>query len=339
MNNLAKLMSKWWFRLCLFAGFAVIMLVLTLVLGANYETIIGETTANKYMNDGGAPFVACIGVYPAVILMYFACDIINNLRFKVTKLLRTLLLIASMVLYAVILLVVCIMPLQNGADKPVGNSFIDGLAFAPLITYPLVYFFIVGRFEETDNFKPNRIKEFILILGSLILPVLLGFLLMLIIQLAKNATVTYVVYIGLMAIIVVGFIISIKKYGLFVGGLKEYRREHPSSSSSSSNSSSSGEAYNDDGSESVYSWASKLESAIKSVSSQYTYIDCYASTYENTITLNVKINVFYTSKDEPEYAERHPREFNDAAKDVERAWRNAAKDCPYSSELNVEDVS
>ena len=342
MNNLVKLMSKWWFRLCIFAGFAVIMFILTMCLALNYDAILGyvneDGTGYKYLNDGGASMVSVLAVYPAVILMYFACDIINNLRFKVTKLLRTLLLVASLVLYAVILLLVCTIPLADGAEKPVGSAFIDGLAFAPLLTYPLVYFFIVGKFEEMENFQPNRIKEFILILSSLTAPILIGFLLMLIIKLANNATVTFIVYIAFMLIIVVGFIVSFKRYGFYVGGIKEYNREHPSSKSSASSSSSSS-SDTSDGTESANTWANRLQDAIKSAAGQFTYIDCYTSVYGDTITLKVKINAFYTSKDDPNYAERHPREFNSAAKDVERVWKETAKNCPYSSELDVEDVS
>ena len=164
-------MSKWWFRLCIFVGFAVIMAILTLILTVNYDSIIGsEHPSGYYMNDSAAPIIACLGAYPAVILMYFTCDIMNNLRFKITKLLRTLLLILSLVLYAVILLITCVSPLANGADKPIANAFYDGLAFAPLMTYPLVYFFVAGKFDETKNFKPNRIKEFILILAHWSLP-------------------------------------------------------------------------------------------------------------------------------------------------------------------------
>lgn len=338
MEKFNRLMSKWWFRLVLFAGFGLIVIISTIITAILTGNPNHPASFNALGVEREASFIVNIVAYVALLLMYFTCDILNNLKVNIGKFLRKLLMIVSFVVYLVCLIAVGVIFIKDSMNGQIKNAFVAGLTLAPLMTYPIVYFFIAGKFEETKDGEPNRLMQFILIMVSLLLPILLGSIIMLIILKVGGKGVTYGILIALMALIGIGFFVSFKRNGILHD--KVYVKGSSSDSSSGSGYSSNSSSSSDDASnrnvESISSWAKKLQAAIENCGGQnYMRVTCDARTYSDSIELDVKIDMGYVIKNMPDMA-RSQYEF--LASDIERKWREVAANCPYNSQLSCEPV-
>lgn len=319
MKGLEKLMSKWWFRLILVAGLAIVLLFVNLFI----LTKAGNTEKTHYANDGVLNISGWL-IYLSIVPMYLATDILNNMRFKIGKLFRALLLIASFLLCIIMVLVGLINYLKNAKDGDVMRPVFDGFGLAPFLTYTLLYHFVVGRFESAAypvNGVKRRIQFFVTLLAY-ILPIILGMLLVLILKSINSTTVLFIALIAIPVLLVGSFVVSIRKYGLLLGGSKEFEREKPVSSSSSS-SASSGES-ND--------WTSEFENALnRGPYGTYVEVDAYATLINSTIYINLKLHYYGSSN--PEIIASRNKEIVSEARSI---YSRVAKKCPYASKMNIE---
>ncbi len=323
IKKLESLMDKGWFRIVLFLAFGVFSIVVACIFAilGNYISLTG--------GEEGYMFLMYAIGYPTLILMYYVCDVINNSKHSVTKFIRRLLMIISLIVYLFLLICACCIFIQDFNEGNIKNAFFAGWGFAPLITYPLVYFFLAGRFQN----NVSKRTQFILLLGANILPILLGFIIMLILRGVNNSTTTKIVLIGFIVLIILAFIVRIKKHGFFVDDIN-YSSSSSTSDYSSSDYSSDDNDYDSAvrNMETMASWRYKLSQAIiNSGGRNYMTVSCDTRVSDSVIYLDVTIDVSYVAKTMPDMLEH---EYEVMCKEVERAWRNAARDCPYDSELN-----
>lgn len=318
MNKIEKLMSKWWFRLVLIVAFSLLLFIVGMLLIPNDRETV------QYANDGVLTITDIVLCSLASILMYFATDVLDNLRLKIGKFFRKLILLISLGLFILALLIGLGTYIVNVNGGKVIQPVFDGIGLAPFMTYTILYFFVVGKFEVLDDKEPNRKKQFILTLVALIAPVIVGIVLALVLNVIGNATVALIILIIFALVIVIAFISSIKKYGLFLGGTKEYDREKPVNTDTTSSDStfSGGE------------WETKFVSEIeKQAYGPYTSVSVYASLLHGCVTVDVKVDYFGgTSYSDPKYILKTK---NDIANQIRRCYKKIAKQCPYSSELNI----
>ena len=313
MNGLEKLTSKWWFRLAILAGYAIIMFILAM------STIPSNSDGVFYANDL-LTIMGVIFVNIATIVMYFATDILDDLHFKITKLLRKLLLLISLAAVGLALLLGGISYIINANNGEVLLPFYDGIGLAPFMSYAFLYFFVVGKFEKANEKEPNRLKQVILLVVALVAPIIVGIILVLILKMIDNSTISLIVLSALLVIYILSFVLSIRKYGLYLGGLKEYERERPAPTTHTHSDVTYGE------------WENKFTSKIEGYAyGTYTTVSCYASMYGDKIEVKVKID-YYGSNDDSICAKR----ISEIAKDVRIAYSSVAKECPYSSKLIFE---
>ncbi|MGM9813779.1 MAG: hypothetical protein ACI32C_02625 [Candidatus Enteromonas sp.] len=315
-------MGKWWFRLAIVAVFSLVLFILGLSL------IPGDRETVKYANDGTCTVPNVIFMMISTLLMYFATDVLIDVKWKIGKAFRKIVMIVSFGIFCLMLLIGLITYIigvnNGGAIQP----FYDGLGLAPYLTYAFLYFFVVGRFEKVGDKEPNRIKQFILLLCRLVLPIAIGPILMLILNAVNNSTVTLIVLIAILLVLAVGFIVSIKKYGFFLGGQKEFDRDDRVEDGSSY-SSTSGE------------WETKFVQNIEGHLGygQYVTVRAYASLCKENIEVNVTIEYYGASRDlngndlNPKATQQI---LDEAAGQVRGYYKKVAKDCPYSPELNIE---
>ncbi|MCH5171747.1 MAG: hypothetical protein J1F31_02815 [Erysipelotrichales bacterium] len=312
MNKLENLTSKWWFRLAILLGFALVMFILAMSLIPN------DRESANYANEGTLTVMSCILVNSATVVMYFATDVLDNLHLKIGKIIRKLLLLISLGVVALTLLIAGISYLINVTKGYTLQPFYDGIGFAPFITYVFLYFFVVGKFEVVNEKGPNRLKQFILILVACIAPIIVGILFVLILKLINSETVSFIALIAFYAILVLSFVFSIRKYGLLLGGTKEYERDKPVYTSTSN--STYGE------------WENTFKSKIEGHSyGMYTTVTCYAYKFNGIIEVRVKID-YYGSNDDSIIARR----ISEIASEVRNVYSSVAKKCPDSSKLKIE---
>ena len=313
MNGLERLTSKWWFRLAIIAGYALIMFILAI------STMPSNSDGVFYANNS-LTMLSVIFVNIGAIVMYFTTDILDNLHFKITQFLRKILLLASFVAVGFALLLGGLSYIINANNGEVLLPFFDGIGLAPFMSYAILYFFVVGKFEKVNEKEPNRLKQFILLIAALVAPIIVGIIIVLILKMVDNSTVSLIVLSALLAIFVLSFVFSIRKYGLYLGGLKEYEREKPAAPTTSHSDVTYGE------------WESKFTSKIEGYAyGTYTTVTCHAIMYGSKIEVKVKID-YYGSNDASICAKR----INEIAKDVKAAYTSVAKNCPYSSKLIIE---
>lgn len=314
MEKLKNLMDKWWFRLIILAGFAILYFILSFSLSPNNENA-------KYANDGVLTVLSALLVYPAIIVMYFTTDILDNLHLQIGKFVRKVLLLVSLGVFFLTLALVGFTYLFAVNDGKIMQPFYDGIGLAPFMTYAFLYFFVVRKFEVIDKNKtPDRLYQFILIILGCLAPAIIGMLFIWILSSINDATVTFIALLAFMALIVLPFVFSIRKYGLFLGGLKEYERDKPVYTPSSSSNSTSGE------------WENKFVSKIESYAyGTYTTVTCRAFLYNGVMEVNATID-FYGTNNVSIRAQR----INEIKNDIQRAYKEVAKNCPYSSKLFIE---
>ncbi len=320
MKKLEKLMSKWWFRLVLVAGFASILFLVNMIL----MTKAGDKGETHYANDGVLNISGWL-IYLAIIPMYLATDILSYVNFKIGKLLRKLILLLSFAVCIIMVLIGLIAYIMGVKDGDVMRPVIDGFGIAPFLTYALLYHFVVGRYERINK-EPNRISQFFVTILAYIVPIVFGIILVLILNAIDNSTVTLLVLIAILLLLVGSFVISIRKYGLLVGGVKEYYKEHENdvdSTPSSTSSSIPSEAQE---------WKEKIIDEINH-GAYGTYCSVNASAVYNKgkIYVHVKIEYFGSSQ-----AEIIASRLKEIASDVRSYYHRAAKKCPYSSKLDIE---
>lgn len=318
MKKVGTLMGKWWFRLILIIAVAVIVFIVSMcIIPSDRETV-------KYINDGTSTLVSVLLVYPACILMYFATDIMSDMKLKIGKVLRKILFIISLVLFVAGTLIGWITYLTrvdnaSGAMNVI-QPFFDGLGLAPVLTYAFLYFFVVGRYEVIGDREPKRVKQFVLTLIGLLAPIAVGIIALLILKIVGNVTVVKIAIAAILVLIAIGFIISFKKYGFFLGGIKEFDRDKPKYSPSSGFESTDGE------------WENKFKEKIENYAyGAYKTATVYASLYEGTISVTVKIDYFGSSN-----GEIIAKSINEMINDVKSAYKSVAKKCPYPSKLQIE---
>ncbi len=313
MKKFETLMSKWWFRLALIAGFTAILFIVNISLATSYN---GDR--NKLANDGVLNVVGWF-TYLAVIPMYFATDILNNMRFKIGKFLRKVILLIALAICVLSTfgLISYLISVNSGKEM---RPFEDGFGIAPFITFTLLYHFVVGKYEVINK-EPNRMKQFIVTLVAYIAPLIVGVLLILVLKSVDNSTISFIALIALILILVGSFVISIKKYGLALGGAKELEKEMENIRSSSTMV--SGES-ND--------WTSEFEHVIGGGAyGTYVDIDVSAKLRNNKIYVLVRFN-YFGSSDASITASRN----SEIAKEIDGYYRDVAKKCPYASQLNKE---
>ncbi len=315
MKKIETLMSKWWFRLALVAGLAFILFIVNMIL----MTKAGGNEGTHYANDGTLNLVGWL-VYLSIIPMYLATDILSNMRFKIGKLLRKLILLISLAIYVIMVLVGLISYLMHVKDGYEMRPFLDGFGVAPFITFTLLYHFVVGNYEVTNK-EPNRKKQFIVTLIAYIAPMIIGVLLVWILNLVDNSTVTFIALIVLILILVGSFVVSIKKYGLYLGGQKEFAKEMESIR----NSTGTVDGESND-------WTSAFEHGIGGGAyGTYVDMDVTARLKNDTIYIHVRYR-YFGSSDAGIIASRH----NEIASDIKGYYNDVAKKCPYASKLSME---
>lgn len=312
MKTLENLMSKWWFRLVILSVFTLVMFILAMSLIPNDREIV------HYANDGTLTVMSSILVNLAVIVMYFTTDVLDNLHFKIGKFVRKLLLLISLGAVVLTLLIAGISYLVNVSKGNVMQPFYDGIGLAPFMTYAFLYFFVVGKFEVLDDKKPNRLKQFILTLVAYIAPIIVGILFVLILKKVNSSTVSLIALIALYIILVLSFVNSIRKYGLFLGGTKEYDRDKPVYTSTSN--STYGE------------WENTFKSKIEGHAyGMYTTVTCYAYKFNGVIEVRVKIDNYGSSD-----VRITARRISEISSEVKSVYASVAKKCPDSSKLKIE---
>lgn len=316
MKKIEELMGKWWFRIALIAAVALVMFVLAMCFMPK------DTGDVHYANDGAFTIVSILAVYLAIVLMYVATDIMDDMRFKIGKALRMIIFIGSLALVVLALLIgVISYIIAVGGGKEIQPVF-DGLGIAPIITYVMLYFFVVGRFEKTENSEPDRKKQFILTVVSLVAPIIVGIVLALILKLINNSTISLIILSALVVIAVGSFVLSYKRYGFLLGGMKEFDREKPEYSDSDFDPGQYGE------------WEAKFMTTINNeVRDMYTSVNVYAYLVDGCVHVDVKID-YYGSND-AEIQASHRSELGEKARS---AYASVAKACPYSSKLNIQFV-
>lgn len=313
MNGIEKLMSKWWFRLVLILATGIILFVVSMC------TIPQETDKTNYANTGFTVF-SVLGIYIAITLMYLTTDIMDNMRLKVGKVLRKLIFFVSLALFAAVLFLGLLDYIIQVKDGDVIQPFYDGLAFAPILTYLFLYFFVVGKYEETENHQPNRKKQFVVMLIAFILPIAIGIVIAWALKAINDSGIAFIVLVVLLVLVVGSMVVSYKKFGFLLGGMKEYDREKPASSSDTLSQVSD-----------CQDWEAKFMYEIQhNFYDTYTSVSAYAYIVDGCIYVDAKIN-YYGSNDEGIRASA----INDIADKVRSVYREVAKECPYSSKLNI----
>lgn len=323
MKKLEKLMSKWWFRLVLVAGFAAVLFLVNLIL----LTKAGDNGETHYANDGVLNITGGL-IYFAIIPMYFATDILDYVTFKIGKLFRMLILLFSFAFSIVMVLVGLVGYVHAVKEGDIMRPVIDGFGIAPFLTYAFLYHFVVGRYEKISK-EPNRISQFYVTILTYIVPIIFGILLVLILKSIDNSTVTLLVLIAILLLLVGSFVISIRKYGLLVGGVKEYDKEHENDNVSTSSSSSSSEPSE------AQEWKENFIDAIHHQGDYpvYSSVNASATYSKNKIYVHVKIEYYGYGSRQAEIAASRLKEI---ASEVRSIYHQVAKKCPYSSKLNIE---
>jgi hypothetical protein len=324
MNKIEKLMEKWYFRLAVILGIGIILLLCSLIF------IPKNKDGVEHINTGMSILCVLFG-YPAIIVMYFVTDVLDDMHFVLGKIIRKILMIASLAVCAFATLLFVFMYVQgvNAQKANVISPFYDALGFAPILTYTILYFFVVGHFEKTDNVEPDRKRQFISMVIGCVSPVIIGTIVLLILKLIKNPTITTIIIVGVMLVIVASFVKSISKYGFNLGGLKEYNRDYPNNTSIEEIY--AGQEALDAESARQDEWCAKFKKEIEG----YPYIgaraEVYAS-YSPDYGLTVNVGIFGDSY----YDDLRAKEHTKAAKEIKDVYYKVARSCPYQSELNIE---
>lgn len=317
MKKLGKLMSKWWFRLILVAGFASVLFLVNMIL----MTKGGGENDPKYANDGVLNISGWL-IYLSIIPMYLATDILSYMNFKVGKLLRKLILLFSFAIAIIMVFVGLISYVIGVKDGDVMRPVIDGFGIAPFLTYALLYHFVVGRYEKIDK-EPNRTSQFFVTIIAYLVPIVLGILLVLILKSIDNSTVSLLVLIVFLLILVGSFVLSIRKYGLLLGGVREYKKEHENDVVSTSSSAAP---------DAVQEWEGKFIYAIGH-GAYGMYSEAHPSTSFDKGKIYVYVKIEHYGAMQPEIKAKRLQEI---ASDVRKIYHQVAKKCPYSSTLNIE---
>ncbi len=165
--------------------------------------------------------------------------------------------------------------------------------------------------KYTDN--KGRFKDYLKGIISLIGGVLLIIIGVVLLEILPLAIVLFII--GVPAVITgLGLIIHNKKNNTHYSGSSS------SSSASSGSASTSGE------------WENKFKEKIENYAyGAYKTATVYASLYEGTISVTVKIDYFGSSNEEI-----IAKSINEMINDVKSAYKSVAKQCPYSSKLQIE---
>ena len=250
-----------WAKWLIVIGLSFIMLVVNIVLGVQAQ----EGQYGTFNFNMGA-----LCLFLSLPVLYFPCVLMNYLRFKITKLLRWIIFVAAMALAVIGAIFIIVGYFEKGFDRvtgsEVGRVYCMGFGIGSLITFTLLFFdFEKMGYDPELAEKRSGLENIIVWSIMFIAPsVLFGFVNM-IVRAINQPWLYVVVFVLLMLFTVVAIIRSINKYGLPLGGRKEwqeYLAKQPSYGYSSSGDTSFG-SDNNEGKEVDDSAAYTIASAIE----------------------------------------------------------------------------
>ncbi len=334
MEKFDKLIKNKWFRFVLVVGLSILFAIIGGILVSNYWSLSGLKPYEQSYYDPGNTAAMAYCSYIPTILMYVVCDLVDDLKWKVSRFLRSILFMVSLILYAFFLIMGVAMNIQGGT---IGNAIVAGFAYGPMFTYPLMYFFVVGRFEEFDGYKANPITQLIFTLGAYIVPIILGIIIMAIVKAVDNSIVSIIAFLILPALVIIKFISSYKEVGFNLGGFKEYKRDQEKGNSSSSTSTSySNDEENDDPYKGdlakkyadMKEWKYKIAKALENCDN---HVSCDDVQYgDDGFILSIVIDMSYEAKADPESVQY---KYENIVSNVKSTFDRVGNECPFAVQL------
>jgi len=228
-----KLLSNKWGKLLLVAAYSLLFMILAIA--------ITKGAIKEPMRDGSA--VGALFVYISLPALYFVTVVLNYLRFVLTKFVRYIIFVATMIFFVVGIIFIFGGCLTDGhvVNDPIGHAYIYGMSAGSIVTWTLLFFDFRKMGYNPQNAEKRTWLSNLITWGIYYTApfVLTGFLFMILHGIKSGFLVVALLIVFL--VLTAGSVYkSIRDYGSPLGSSKEWdewRKKHPIKTSGSSSSS------------------------------------------------------------------------------------------------------